>query len=143
MNCSRSSDEESQHVDTPSFLVEGRVLLKTTKGLMTKLTNQDLEILKTTDVMTTTVDEEKAQLERKIQDLELERINLRVTPHFYDQFRSLSEHSNKSIEDFCLEVLQEKLDEQVGTPSIKGPSALSGHATTKKITGPSWTSLPN
>lgn len=121
----------------------GRVLLKTTKGLMTKLTNQDLQILKTTDVMTTSVDEEKAELERKIHDLELERINLRVSPSFFDKFQSLAEHANKTIEVFCLEILQEKLDEKIGTPIIKSPSVLSGQMTAQKITGPSWMQLPN
>ena len=109
---------------------------------MTQITPTELELLQQTDVMGNTVDAEQVALENKIQNLELERINLRVTPVTFDKLLRLAEQKNQSIEDYCLSVLQEKLEENIGKPTISGPSFLTGKEV-KKITGPSWTQLPN
>ena len=72
----------------------------------------------------------------EIKELELSRINLRVTPAVFDRLRKVSELKGQSIEDYCEDVLRNSLDGTVGSPIIGGPSRVNG-GNTMRVTGPS------
>ena len=74
----------------------------------------------------------------EIKELELSRINIRVTPVIFDRLRKIAELKGLSIEQYSAEVLQESLDGKVGLPIISAPSKLNGQES-MKVTGPSFT----
>ena len=81
-------------------------------------------------------DPEQQELDKKIAQLELSRINLRVSPVVFDRLLKQAEFHNISIEDYCSKILTESLNTLVGQPHISGPSNLSG-TVQKKVVGPS------
>lgn len=78
--------------------------------------------------------QELKEIEERIEFLEKERINLRVAPFVFDRLLKQADFYGVSIEDHCVSILLESLDENVGKPSITGPSNLSG-VVTKKVMG--------
>jgi hypothetical protein len=79
-------------------------------------------------------DEELEELQKKIELLEMSRINLRVTPNVFDRLNKLAEFKGLSVENFCVEVLTDSLNVNVGKPTIVAPSF--GTSVPKKVTAP-------
>ena len=88
------------------------------------------------EVTLTDLKEEQIELEKKIELLELSRINLRVSPVTYDRLYRQAEFSNITIEEHCVNILAQYLQQQIGKATINCPSTLSGKEVVK-ITGPS------
>jgi hypothetical protein len=78
--------------------------------------------------------EELEELEKKIELLQMSRINLRVAPNVFDKLYKLAEFKNQSIEDYCVQVLTDSLNVNVGTPTISAPTF--GNPVAKKVTAP-------
>jgi hypothetical protein len=78
--------------------------------------------------------EELEELQKKIELLEMSRINLRVAPNVFDRLNKLAEFKGQSIEDYCVGVLTDSLNVNVGTPTITAPTF--GQAVAKKVTAP-------
>jgi hypothetical protein len=103
-----------------------------------KLTAEEIEALKAVDVMSQPPrPQEEVEIEQKINDLELARINLRVSPSMFNRLNMLAEFKGITIEQHCAEILKESLEVAVGAPTITGPSSLGG-IKLKKVTGPSF-----
>lgn len=81
-------------------------------------------------------DQEKAELEKRIELLEMSRINLRVPPHIFDRLYNQATFHNITIEEHCVNILEESLSVQIGKPTISAPSVI-GHTVQKKVMGPS------
>jgi hypothetical protein len=77
---------------------------------------------------------ELEELQRKIELLELSRINLRVHPSVFDRLLKLAEFKGQTVEEYCTDVLTASLDVAVGAPVISAPSF--GQAVGKKVTAP-------
>lgn len=84
-------------------------------------------------------EQERKELEEKIQLLELSRINLRVTPVVFDRLNRCAEVQGQTIEEHCTEILVNSLNTQIGKPTINAPSVIGG-TPQKKIMGPSGVS---
>ena len=82
-------------------------------------------------------DEEALHYEEKIALLTTERINLRVSPSVFDALLKMAEFNKMNVEDYCVDVLTEQLQTNVGQATIKGPSNLNGRAS-KLVTGPTF-----
>lgn len=76
-------------------------------------------------------------LQEKIQELELSRINIRVSPAVFDRLLKIAELKGLSIEEYSAQTLRDSLDEKIGGPIITGPGKLNG-SDAQKITGPSF-----
>ena len=81
-------------------------------------------------------DQELQELQRKIELLELSRINLRVPPHVFDKLQRAAEFKGLSIEDYCVSVLTDSLATSIGAPTISTPTF--GQGPVKKVTGPTY-----
>ena len=81
-------------------------------------------------------DQERKELEQKIQLLEMSRINLRVTPVVFDRLNRCAEMKGQTVEEFCTEVLLDSLTTQIGKATINAPSVI-GNTVQKKVMGPS------
>jgi hypothetical protein len=79
-------------------------------------------------------DQELEELHRKIELLELSRLNLRVSPNTFDRLNKLAEFKGLSVEDYCVEVLTDSLNVSVGSPTITAPTF--GQPVGKKVTAP-------
>ena len=90
-----------------------------------------------TIVTETKEDPEVKELEQKIQELQLSRINLRVSPAMFDSLNRVAELKDKTIEQHCEQILRDSLEVNVGKALISGPSTLSGHKTTS-VKGPTY-----
>ena len=103
---------------------------------MDELTPEQVKELGTivTDIQ---ADPEIEQLEQKIQELQLSRINLRVSPAVFDSLNRVAELKDKTIEEHCEQILRDSLEINVGKALISGPSSLSGHKTTS-VKGPTY-----
>jgi hypothetical protein len=88
-----------------------------------------------TIVNDTEPNEDLEELQKKIELLEMSRINLRVTPNVFERLLKVAEFKNLTIEDYCIEVLVDSLNVSVGSPTINAPTF--GQAVGKKVTGPS------
>lgn len=82
-------------------------------------------------------DPEELELQKKIADLEMSRINLRVSPAVFDQLNRMAELKGQQIEDYCVELLRNSLSEKIGQAFINKTSQLNG-APAEKITGPTF-----
>ena len=100
------------------------------------LSPKEIEVLQSVDVMSKTEDTESKEFEEKISQLK-ERIVLNLLPTYIDRIEKHAAHQKLSVEDYCVKVLMESLDEEIGKPTISGPSKVNGN-TIQKITGPSW-----
>ena len=78
---------------------------------------------------------EQTELEQRIQLLELSRINLKVTPVLFGRLQQQAEFLDLTIEDHCINVLQESLKTQIGKATITGPSNIGG-AVQERVVGP-------
>jgi asparagine synthetase A len=74
--------------------------------------------------------------EEKLAQLELSRINLRVTPAIFDRLLKIAELKGQTIEEYSEQVLRDSLQGTIGTPIIGGPSRLNGENSVR-VTGPS------
>ena len=81
------------------------------------------------------VDKEAEELQSKIKELELSRINIRVSAVLFDKLNRIAEFKGMSIEEYAAEVLKDSTEEKIGQPVISGPSKINGGAA-RKITGP-------
>ena len=86
-------------------------------------------------VTLTDLKEEQIELEKKIELLELSRINIRVSPVVFGRLHQQAEFLGLTIEEHCSNILQESLKTQIGKATINCPSTLSGKEIVK-ITGP-------
>jgi hypothetical protein len=80
-------------------------------------------------------DKELEDLQKKIELLELSRINLRVPPHVFDKLQRVADFKNLTLEDYCTEVLIDSLNVSIGSPTINAPTF--GQPVGRKVTGPS------
>jgi hypothetical protein len=80
-------------------------------------------------------DKELEELQKKIELLELSRINLRVAPNVFDKLQRMADFKNLSIEEYCTEVLIDSLNVSIGSPTIHAPTF--GQPVGRKVTGPS------
>jgi hypothetical protein len=80
-------------------------------------------------------EEDIQELQRKIELLELSRLNLRLQPSTFDRLLSAAEFSGLTIEEYATNILVESLNTLVGKPTISGPSYLSG-TPQGKVLGP-------
>ena len=78
---------------------------------------------------------EQIELEKKIELLELSRINLKVTPVLFGRLQQQSEFLDLTIEEHCINVLQESLKTQIGKATITGPTNIGG-AVQERVIGP-------
>lgn len=99
---------------------------------MEELTQEQIQELNTSP----TEDQEKAELEKRIELLEMSRLNLRVTPVVFDRLYKQAEFFGVSVEEHCVTILEESLAQQIGKPTITGPSII-GQTVQKKVMGPS------
>jgi hypothetical protein len=74
------------------------------------------------------------ELEKKIQLLELSRINLRVAPVVFDRLNRQAEFKGITIEEHCEQILVDSLNVAVGKPTIAAPSF--GAAVGRKVGAP-------
>ena len=81
-------------------------------------------------------DQEKAELEKRIELLEMSRLNLRVTPVVFDRLLKQAEFFGVSVEEHCVTILEESLVQQIGKATITAPSVI-GQTVQKKVMGPS------
>jgi hypothetical protein len=79
-------------------------------------------------------DQELEELQKKIELLELSRINLRVPPHIFDRLNKLAEFKKQTIEEYCTQVLTESLNVSIGSPTINAPTF--GQPVGKKVLAP-------
>lgn len=109
-------------VDVPSFFCYQCVLSHPThtNGHMTN--NPELGTI-VNDIVP---DEDLEALQKKIELLEMSRINLRVAPSLFDRLNSQAEFNNLSIEDYCQQILVEHLNTTIGKATISAPSWMSG-----------------
>ena len=87
-------------------------------------------------VMSKTEDTESKEIEEKISQMK-ERIVLNLLPTYIDRIEKHAAHQQLSVEDYCVKVLMDSLDVEIGKPTITGPSKVNGN-TLQKVTGPSW-----
>jgi hypothetical protein len=80
-------------------------------------------------------DQELEELQKKIELLEMSRINLRVAPSVFDRLLSAAEFSGLTIEEYATNILLDSLNTTVGKATITAPSWLSG-TNQKKVTAP-------
>ena len=81
-------------------------------------------------------EQERIELEKKIELLEMSRINLRVTPVMFDRLNNQAEFHGISVEEHCCNILAESLQQHVGKPTINSPNVVGGMVQ-KKVMGPS------
>jgi hypothetical protein len=79
------------------------------------------------------------ELEQKIQEFELSRINLRVSPVTFGRLQQVAEFQGITIEEHCVNLLQESLKNLVGKATISAPTF--GQPIGTKVVGPSGQSL--
>ena len=96
------------------------------------LSPKEIEVLQSVDVMSKTEDTESKEFEEKISQLK-ERIVLNLLPTYIDRIEKHAAHQKLSVEDYCVKVLMESLDEEIGKPTISGPSKVNGN-TIQKVT---------
>lgn len=82
-------------------------------------------------------DPEDQKLQAKIQELELSRINLRVSPVLFERLNRVAEFKGTTIEEYCQKVLKDSTEEKIGQPIISGPSTINGSAE-RRVTGPTF-----
>jgi hypothetical protein len=75
------------------------------------------------------------ELEQRIKELELSRINLRVSPWVFDRLNRTAEYNNTTLEEYCVGLLEASLQVLIGKPNISAPSF--GQPIGKKVFGPS------
>ena len=102
---------------------------------MEELTQEQVQELNTPSAE----DQERAELEKRIELLELSRLNLRVTPVVFDRLLKQAEFHGISIEDHAISIIEDSLTQLIGKPSINAPSVI-GKTPQKKVMGPSSTS---
>ena len=84
-------------------------------------------------------EQERLELERKIELLEQARINLRVTPHLFNRLQRQAEFMGVTIEAHCTKILEDSLNQMIGKPVISSPSKFgTTPASEKKITAPTY-----
>ena len=84
-------------------------------------------------------EEERLELQRKIELLEQARINLRVTPFVFDRLQRQAEFLGLTIEEHCTKILEDSLTQMIGKPVISSPSKFgTTPASEKKITAPTY-----
>ena len=79
---------------------------------------------------------EKEELEKRLELLEMSRINLRVEPRIFDTLYKQAEFFGIEIEEHCVNVLLDSLKTQIGKATISSPSQIGG-TSQKKVMGPS------
>lgn len=107
---------------------------------MSKLTAEQIEALKAVDVLSQPdrAPEEK-EYNQRVDLLQNARINLKVPPTTFDRLLRVAGFRNLDIEDYCIQVLNQSLEQAIGTPVISGPSNVSGTpVTAKKVVGPTY-----
>ena len=102
--------------------------------MTTKLSLEELGTI----VNDITPDPETEAVEKQIQDFTETEVTIKLSALLYDRLKRLAEFKSIDISEYCLSVLDESTAEQVGRPTISGPSNLSGNAVAKKVTGPSF-----
>ena len=102
---------------------------------MEKLTKEQIEELNAPSAE----DKEKEELEKRIELLEMARLNLRVTPVVFDRLLKQAEFHGISIEEHAISIIEDSLTQLIGKPSINAPSVI-GKTPQKKVMGPSSTS---
>jgi hypothetical protein len=80
-------------------------------------------------------DQELEELQKKIELLEMSRLNLRISPNIFDRLLSAAEFSGLTIEEYATNILVDSLNTTVGKATINAPSWLSG-TNQKKVTAP-------
>lgn len=98
---------------------------------MEELTQEQVQ-----ELNTPSAEDEKAELEKRIELLEMSRINLRVTPVVFDRLLKQAEFFGVSVEEHCVTILEESLAQQIGKATITAPSVI-GQTVQKKVMGPS------
>ena len=83
-------------------------------------------------------DLEAEAVEKQIQEFSDTEVTIKLSALLYERLKRLAEFKTQDISEYCLSVLDESTLEQVGRPTISGPSNLSGKAIAKKVTGPSF-----
>ena len=98
---------------------------------MEELTQEQVQ-----ELNTPSAEDEKAELEKRIELLEMSRINLRVTPVIFDRLLKQAEFFGVSVEEHCVTILEDSLVQQIGKATINAPSVI-GQTVQKKVMGPS------
>jgi hypothetical protein len=80
-------------------------------------------------------DQELEELQKKIELLEMSRLNLRISPNIFDRLLSAAEFSGLTIEEYATNILVDSLNTVIGKATITAPSWLSG-TNQKKVTAP-------
>ena len=83
-------------------------------------------------------DPEAAEIEKKIELLKESRLILTLSNELMMKLNGEADYRGKSVEDYCVQVLAESLNVQIGKAHITGPSFMSGQKTGQKIKGPSF-----
>ena len=81
-------------------------------------------------------DAETAEIERKIAMLSQSKLILQVTNELHAKLQGEADFKKMPVEDYCVSVLAESLNVQIGKPHITMASSLSGQKT-GLIKGPS------
>jgi hypothetical protein len=102
---------------------------------MDTLTQEQME-----ELNAPSAEEEKAELEKRIELLEMSRLNLRVTPVVFDRLLKQAEFHGISVEEHAVGIIEQSLVQQVGRPVINAPSVI-GQTPQQKVKGPSLTPL--
>ena len=84
-----------------------------------------------------TPDLEHEEIEQKISLLNESKLILKVSNELFGKLTSEADYRKKSVEDYCVQVLAESLNVQIGKAHIDGPSFMNGQKT-EKIKGPSF-----
>ena len=102
--------------------------------MTTKLSLEELGTI----VNDITPDPEVEAVEEQIKAFTETEVTVKLSAPLYERLKRLAEFKTQDISEYCLSVLDESTLEQVGRPTISGPSNLSGNAVAKKVTGPSF-----
>jgi hypothetical protein len=82
-------------------------------------------------------DPEAAEIDKKIDLLKESRLILTLSNELMVKLNGEADYRGKSVEDYCVQVLAESLNVQIGKAHISSPSFMNGQKT-EKIKGPSF-----
>ena len=82
-------------------------------------------------------DPEQVDIEQKISLLKESKLILKVSNELFGKLNGEADFRGKSVEDYCVDVLAESLNVQIGKAHINGPSFMNGQKT-GKVKGPSF-----
>ena len=105
-----------------------------TDYMTTKLSLEELGTI----VNDITPDPEVEAVEEQIKAFTETEVTVKLSALLYERLKRLAEFKSIEVAEYCTSILDDSTAEQVGRPTISGPSNLSGIAVAKKVTGPSF-----